>query len=449
MITKTRAKGGRSEKDDLTGDTVEDATHRVRHAAIERAKLEWECTVDALAELVCLLGSDGRVIRANRVVENWMLGPVAESRGKPVHDLLHPRCTADHCDLRRRLRDALRELRSGSPMEFDYHEASFDRRLNFVLRPLQVDGKRTSTVQASIAVLVVSDVSELNEARAAIERFNVDLEARVVARTRELAEANGDLRNEVARRERAEKALRESSAERAQLSEQLIKAQEGERKRIALELHDSVGQSISAIKYTIERALEMCRQPRLGSPEPVLALAVKRIQDAADSIRSISMNLRPQILDNLGVASAVQWLCGEFAEVYRGITVHAEVAITDGEIPERLTTVVFRCVEELMNNVAKHAQARTVWVSVSRNGELVSLEVRDDGIGMPPSDTHRQRMRGTGLSSLRERAQMSGGELLHSSVPGAGTRARMVWRLTSDEAKLLGETGLFPKGRPN
>lgn len=428
-VKQVQAKAKRAAVVPLAGNVAQ------QQLAIERAKREWECTADALAELVCLLDSSGRIIRANRVIDNWMLGTVTESIGKSAHELLHPRCATPDCELARKLSNAHRELRSGVPQEFDYHESPLDRMLHLVLRPLPSGSGSGANSRDSFAVLVVADYSALHNAREGLERLNASLESRVRARTRKLAEANRDLHNEIVRRERAEKALRASSIELAQLSEQLIKAQEIERKRIALELHDSVGQSLSAIKYSVERALEMIRQPRLGTPEPVLAGAVKRIQETAENIRAISMNLRPQILDNFGVASAVRWFCSEFAEVYPSIAVLADIEAADAEIPERLTTAVFRCVEELLNNVAKHAQAKNVWIALKRDPELVTLEVRDDGVGMTRSPGGQERMRGAGIASIRERAEMTGGELLHNSTPGAGTHAQIIWRLASDEVR--------------
>lgn len=407
-----------------------------RWLAIEKAKQEWERTADALPELVCLLDCAGHIVRANRVIEHWRLGTVTGSIGKSVHALLHSQCMIPDCALDAKLRDAHKRLRSNFSQEFDDHESVPDRILHFVLRSLQIVDHRGARSRDSFAVLVVSDHSALHQAREGLQRLNANLESRVRARTRELAETNRDLRNEAVRRERAEKALRASTLELAELSEQLIRTQEIERKRIALELHDSVGQSLSAIKYTVERALEMIRKPRLGSPESVLTAAVVRIQETAESIRAISMNLRPQILDNFGAASAVRWFCGELAEVYPNIVVNADVPAADGEIPERLITVVFRCLQELMNNVVKHAQAQNVWVVLKRDPVFVSLEVRDDGIGIATSAVGSVRARGAGFSSVRERAEMTGGELLQTSAPGSGTRVQIIWRLTPEEAKI-------------
>src|SRR6202022_3742533 len=212
--------------------------------------------------------------------------------------------------------------------------------------------------------------------------------SRADLRTRELHDSNRELRNEVARREQAELELRASRNNLALLSEQLIQAQEGERRRIAVELHDSVGQSLSAIKYTLERAIMMVQRPNLGSPESVLTLAVQRIHETADGIRAISMNLRPQMLDNLGAASAASWFCRGFAEIYPMLAVRTEITAKNSEIPTRIATHLYRCVQELLNNVAKHAQAKTVWVLLKREGAALLLEIRDDGIGVPDRVEH-------------------------------------------------------------
>jgi signal transduction histidine kinase len=218
------------------------------------------------------------------------------------------------------------------------------------------------------------------------------------------------------------------------LSEQLIQAQEGERRRIALELHDSVGQSLSAIKYTLERAIIMIQRPDLGSPEGVLALAVQRIHETADGIRAISMNLRPQMLDNLGAASATSWFCRDFAEIYPTIVVCAQISANNAEIPKRISTHLFRCVQELLNNVAKHARAKTAWVLLEREGSLLSLEVRDDGSGMPDDVRDPAQLRGSGIRNIRERAEMTAGQFALSSRPGRGTSVRIVWQIGPDDA---------------
>jgi signal transduction histidine kinase len=404
-----------------------------RQAAIQKAKHEWECTADALTSIVCLLSSDGLVLRANRVVEHWGLGSVGGVIGKQAHAMLHPECGDPDCKVARGLQDALPALRGGEPQEFEFYSPANDQTLQFTLRPMRAVDDTNAGPRDTRSVLVVTDVSALYRAHRALENVNLNLESRVQLRTRELDDSNRDLRNEVVRREHAEHELRASRNNLALLTEQLIQAQEGERRRIAVELHDSVGQSLSAIKYTLERAIIMVQRPQLGSPEAVLALAVQRIHETADGIRAISMNLRPQMLDNLGAASATSWFCRGFAEIYPTIAVCTQITAKNGEIPKRISTHLFRCVQELLNNVAKHAQAKNAWIRLERQGSLLSLEVRDDGVGMPDDVRDPADLHGSGIRNIRERAEMTTGQFSLSSLPGRGTSVQIVWQIGPED----------------
>lgn len=410
---------------------------RLRQLAIERAKLEWEGTADALAVMVCLLDRNGVVMRANRVLEDWGLGSVARAVHLQAHELLHRRCRRPQCLLKGFIGHALGAIRSGSRSQFEVQERVGQRHLQITLRPLRTRLNELVESGVPMAVLVATDLSALHHAREALERLNLGLEARVRARTQALADVNRDLRGEIVRREQAEVNLRRSGNELAALSEQLIGAQEGERKRIAVELHDSVGQSLSAVKYTLERGLELLRQPQRGDPEPVLQLAVRRIQESAESIRTISMNLRPRILDDLGVASAVHWFCRDFAETYPGLRVQAEIGVTDSEVPAPLATVVYRCMQELLNNVAKHAGGNEVRVRLVTEKRTLQLEVHDDGVGVDKASPESRR-RGSGLRNLRERAQLSGGQFTITRARAGGTLARMSWPLQAQPVEADG-----------
>jgi signal transduction histidine kinase len=425
----------------LTERAPQAVRDRERQAAIEKAKREWECTADALTSMVCLLNSDGLVLRANRVVEHWGLGSVGGAIGKHAHAVLHPACNVPHCAVARGLQDALPSLFRGEPHEFESYTPTNDQTLQFTLRPMHATDDTGVAARDTRSVLVVTDISALRRAQQSLENVNLNLESRVRLRTRELGDSNRELRSEVARRERAEDELRASRNNLALLSEQLIQAQEVERHRISVELHDSVGQSLSAIKYTLERALIMLQRPGLGNPESVLNLAVQRIHETADGIRAISMNLRPQMLDNLGAASATSWFCRGFAEVYPSLSVCTQISARNDEIPKRISTHVFRCVQELLNNAAKHAQAKSLWVELKREGAMLTLEVRDDGVGMADETWHPARLQGSGIRNLRERAEMTGGQFSLSSVIGRGTVAQIVWCIGDHEANEAAAAG--------
>jgi signal transduction histidine kinase len=403
-------------------------------AAIARAKLEWEGTVDALPDLICLLDASGHLLRVNRVCERWNLGSIAEVLGRDLHRVLHNKCAVHCCQLHESLRSGWLSLQEGGTAEFEVRDAILERALHVTLRRMTPGA--ASVASEPLAVAVVADVTALHLAREALNTINLELESRVRLRTDALADANRDLQNEIARRETAEQALRRSRNELVTLSRQLITAQEMERKRIARELHDSVGQQLSAIKYGLERCAELLQQGRQQDSQPILQRAVPSLQEAMEEIRSIAMNLRPAVLDDLGAASAVSWFCREFAQSYPSLTLREAVAVVDADVPERLSTAVFRSLQELLNNVAKHAQAHHVVVSLSRTAQQLVLEVTDDGVGLEASASSASMRAGRGVRNLTERAEMTGGQMrLMPGTDGVGTQARIEWQLGPGEVR--------------
>ena len=414
-------------------ETLSDSA-RVR-VCIARAKFEWETTVDALPDLICLLDPAGRVARVNRVVERWNLGSISGVLGRDLHGLMHEHCGPDACALQTALSTAEAAARAGETREFELRDPTLGRALHVTLRPMTSVGGDATPSTDGFAAAIVADVTALHLAREALHAVNAELETRVRLRTDELADANRDLQNEIMRREAAEQALRRSRNELAILSRQQIAAQETERKRIARELHDSVGQQLSAIKYSLER-IEPARQGRMAEGQlQVLRRAITGLQDVLEELRSIAMNLRPAVLDDLGAASAVSWFCREFAQSYPTLQLHEAVTVTDADVPERLGTTVFRSVQELLNNVAKHAQANRVTVSLSRKLDQLVLEVADDGVGLGKAAPSNALRSGRGIHNLRERAAMTGGQFtLSSGESGTGSHARIEWRLAAAES---------------
>jgi signal transduction histidine kinase len=401
-----------------------------RDASIARAKLEWEGTVDALTSLVCLLDRDGKILRTNRVAEDWSMGRVHDVIGLDAHELLHATCGNPACELAAFMRNALHALQSGTKLPSEMHLGLGPRNLKLMIMPMRIPSAMSVSKSDALAVLVANDVTALDRAHRALEEMNVTLEGRVNSRTQALAQANLDLRNEISRRELAERQLRRSRDDLAALSAQLIGAQEVERKRIAQELHDSVGQSLSAAKYTVERGLELLRQPDPEKGIAALSLAVSRIQEAAESIRTISMDLRPAILDDLGVVSALQWFCREFALVYPTLEISEQFEVQNHEVPDRLATVVYRCAQELLNNVAKHASATRVQVRLSQAEGALDFQVSDNGVGFAQISRESPH-RGSGLRNLHERAKLTGGTFEITPAEGGGTIARLAWQLMS------------------
>lgn len=231
-------------------------------------------------------------------------------------------------------------------------------------------------------------------------------------------------------RVQAEEVLRKSETELKLLSAQLLTAQEMERKRIASELHDGIGQSMSAVKFCVEEATRQLSACDAPDGKRLLESVVPRIQAAIEEVRRISMDLRPTTLDDLGILPTLAWFCREFQGIYQDIRMEKHVAIQEQDVSPAIKTVIFRIVQEAVNNAAKYAQASRISISLARIGtKVIELKVEDDGIGFDLAEVavRSGSDRGYGLVSMRERADFSGGLFHLSSSPGSGTLVRVTW----------------------
>ena len=230
---------------------------------------------------------------------------------------------------------------------------------------------------------------------------------------------------DITEQKNTEDALRHSQRELQTLSEKLLQAQEVERKRIASELHDSVGQSITAIKFGIENALREYNSILPQSGQLYLQNAVEKLRWTVEEVRKISMNLRPSMLDDLGLRATITWFMREFNSLMQEISVDTRIDIEEEDLSDARKVVIFRVIQETLNNVAKHAEAGNVSVELLNTGEMLTLSVKDDGKGFSPDNVYAGQ--GFGLSSMRERVKLTGGELDIESAPGAGTHVHVVW----------------------
>ena len=415
----------------VVGGGILGAAARSRTAsAIHHAKIEWENTADALPEVVGLVDRRRRVMRINRALERWSLGTVRAALRRDLHGVLHPGCKDPNCGLDQRLAAAWQQLLDSGKARFEAADPVLGFDLVVELRATGNHYDPAGEQPWQRAAFFVCDVSSQRRAERELADLNRTLEQRVVTRTAEISSANHALRLEVARRREVERSLQTSQRELEGLSARLMSAQEEERKRIAQDLHDSVGQSLSAIKYSLERAQVLARRQELKAAGEVVESAVARVQRVMDDVRGISMNLRPAQLDDLGAASAVRWLCREWHDIYDAIAMDTEIDVEDEEIPAMLGTNVFRAVQESLNNVARHAGAQRVQVSMRMEDGTLAVTVQDDGSGFALSGDAARLVDSegaSGLKGLRERAERSGGRCDVASAPGRGTTVRIEW----------------------
>lgn len=234
---------------------------------------------------------------------------------------------------------------------------------------------------------------------------------------------------EITQRKHMEDALRDSEKTLKILSSHLFTAQEDERKRLAHDLHDIIGQTLSAIKFCADN---------LAQPNPAMTADQRNIlvekvvtltQYAIDEVRRYSMELRPSTLDDLGIVATIQWFCREFQSIYGTIRINQEMEVEEDEIPASIKTVIFRVVQEALNNVAKHARADRVRISLRKTETHIELVVEDNGIGFDLQESHTPRglLKGFGIAGMRERVEFAGGVFIVLAMKGTGTFIRARW----------------------
>jgi PAS domain S-box-containing protein len=240
-------------------------------------------------------------------------------------------------------------------------------------------------------------------------------------------------------RKRAEEALRRSEAELREMSARLLRAQEDERRAVAHDVHDSLGSSLVALKYRVENIRSGLVKGRSRASARELEEMASMVQDNIQEVRRIQRALRPPILDDLGIVPAISWLTREFENTYKGIRIEKEMDIQESDLSDLLKTVIFRIVQEGLNNIAKHSRASLIHLSLLRGRDRIHLAIRDNGLGFDVGEAlSADRIpRGMGIEGMRERAELSGGSFEVESVPGQGTCIKASWplgRVTSGPA---------------
>ena len=223
-------------------------------------------------------------------------------------------------------------------------------------------------------------------------------------------------------------ALRESESKLRNLSEKLLNAQENERKIVAREIHDGLGSTLTAIKYSLEQRKGASDQNLFSGTIP-LEQVIGMVREAIAESQRISSSLRPSVLDDLGLIPALRSLSREWEKIYRNIRIERQLEVSEDDISEPLKIVIYRIVQESLNNISKHSQAKNVLLKLEKTGDRIELTVTDDGVGFDPgeADSLKASRGSMGLAGMRERADLSSGILEIHSEKGKGTVVRAHW----------------------
>jgi PAS domain S-box-containing protein len=289
----------------------------------------------------------------------------------------------------------------------------------YACHPLKVEGRLIGTLSFGTKTRPSFSPEDL-----ALMRTVTDQVATAMERIR-LIKVLRKSRDELEKRVQERTAELAKSQERLQhLASQLLLAQEKERKRVAVDLHDGLLSELAAMKILFEAKVKLLEQGKLsdlGELRKVSDILALVMRDA----RRIMNNLHPSVLDELGLIAAISWLTGEYEKSYPHIKVQKRLEVSEQDIKENVRVVIFRVLQEALNNFAKHGKGDRVELSLAREEGTFAFTIQDNGQGFDVENTQR----GLGLDSMQERVELSGGKFQIESIIGQGTSIRSIWRI--------------------
>jgi len=217
--------------------------------------------------------------------------------------------------------------------------------------------------------------------------------------------------------------LRDSQRRLKQFSRKSIEALEADRKAVSRELHDSIGGNLAAIKFALESTVKKI----VEKPDAATTSLEKTILHLAETIKDckrISANLRPEIIDDRGLLATIDWHTRQFSQHYSQIKIIQQIDVDEQEVPEPLKIVIYRVIQEALNNTAMHSKADTIYIRLKKSGNYFEAEVEDNGRGFDLEEVANRgdRISGYGLKSMRERVEIIGGSFSVHSLLTTGTR---------------------------
>ncbi len=381
--------------------------------ALKASEVRYRRLFEAAKDGILILAADtGQITDANPFLLNLLGYSHAELLGKMLWEIGPFRDIAAS-------RGAFRKLQRKEYIRYDNlpleTKGRRHRHVEFVSNVYRENGTRV--IQCNIR-----DITARHQAEEALAKTSIDLEKRVDERTAELLTANKLMKKMVDEGKRAEEKIRISRERLRNLSGHLQSLLEEERTRISREIHDELGQSLTALKLD----LSLIRRRLVSGGLAEQAAKVQEIEHTViriiRTVRKIATKLRPGILDELGVAAAIEWMAKDFQN-RTGIACKVTIQKADKISDTVRATAIFRIVQEALTNVMRHAAASQVNVSLKKKDDTLIVEVRDNGIGIMEGRIFGSNS--LGLIGIRERVRLLGGDTVVSGKPGEGTLVRV------------------------
>jgi len=398
--------------------------HEKTYEELVRTKAMYHGLFEFAPDAIVVANRDGRLVQVNAQAERLFGYGRDEMLDKRVEILMPEHFRQRHIEHRQSYFDKPHVRPMGMGLElYGRRKDGSEFPLDISLGPLEVE-------KDIFVVSVVRDISRRKQMEAELKKSREELETRVHQRTQELEVINEELKTEINKRQKIENRLRESESYLRHLSAELLTAQEKERRRVAQEIHDSIGSSLAATKFKVEDALG-----QVGDSNPQTRASLESmipiLQETIRETRRIQMALRPSILDDLGILATIEWFCRQFELTYTHISIKQEIDIQEDEVVDPLKIAIFRVLQEATNNIAKHSKADLVHLSLRKTDGRIELVLEDNGRGFDLKKVlaSESTKRGLGLTSMRERTELSGGSFGIESGKGKGTTVRVSWPL--------------------
>ncbi len=391
-----------------------DITERKRiEDALKASEVRYRRLFETAKDGILILDADtGRITDANPFLQELLGYSHSELLGKMLWEIGPFRDIAAS-------RGAFRKLQRKEYIRYDNlpleTKGRRHRHVEFISNVYRVNGTRG--IQCNIR-----DITARHQAEVALANASKELERRVDERTAELLAANKLMKKMLDEGKRTEEKLTSSRERLRNLSRRLQSVLEEERTRISREIHDELGQALTALKLDLSLMKRSLDSDGLAGQSAKIHEMERAVIHIIRTVRRIATELRPGILDVAGVAAAIEWMAKDFQQrtgIGCKVAIRAVDKISDAVLP----TAIFRIAQEALTNVMRHAAASQVNVSLKKKGGTLVLEVKDNGVGILEGRVFDAKS--LGLIGIRERVLRLGGEAVISGKPGEGTLVRV------------------------